>query len=242
MIKYRYIGFVIFLLVIIMSCKTGTKKDQNSEVMFLGRVDAVMKGDLSGNYSLDSIINVDNMYALGAMNGLSGEIQIYNGQDFSSVVERDSVIVSSELAQEAAFVVYSKIKNWKNIKVPLSVSNTETLIGFFEYNEESELNTEIPFMFLIEGEVEELSWHVIRHSTNDSLNSKMDHKSLAKSGIIEDQVVEIIGVYSRDHQGIFTHHGIPVHMHFRTADGMLAGHVDDVEFGPEMNLKIPPIK
>ena len=242
MTQYRHIGFAIFLSLIVMSCKTGTKKDPGSEVKFLGSVDAVMKGDLSGQYSLDSIKNVDNMYALGTMKELSGEIQIYNGQDYSSVVQGDSVIVSSELDRQAAFVVYSQIKNWKDIKIPLSVSNTETLIGFFEYNEESELNTERPFMFLIEGEVEELSWHVLQPSTTDSLNSTSDHKSLAKSGLIEDQAVEILGVYSRDHQGIFTHHGMPVHMHFRTADGMLAGHVDDVEFGPEMNLKIPPIK
>ena len=177
---------------------------------------------------------------LGALKDLSGEIQIFDGQDFSSIVQNDSVLVGPYSRQNAAFIVYGQVKNWKDIAIPLSVINTEALIGFFEYNEDAEINTDKPFMFLIEGRVEQLDWHVLHKSETDSLPDKKNHVHHAKSGSIMEKDVEIIGVYSRDHEGVFTHHGLPIHMHFRTLDGMLAGHIDDLELGPEMNLKIPP--
>ena len=231
-----------FLLVVLVSCKTGTTKDKASEVKYHGSIHDVMSGDLSAKFEMDSIRNGTNIYAIGSLEDLSGEIQIFNGQDFSSIVVGDSILIGASGDQKAAFVVYSQVSNWKDLSIPLSVTNTEALIGFFEYNEESELNTEKPFMFLIEGKVEQLDWHVLRPTTKDSVNHTKDHKQIAKKGSIVDENVEILGVYSRDHEGIITHHGMPVHMHFRTMDGMLAGHVDDLELGPEMNLKIPPTK
>ena len=222
------------------SCKTGTTKDQISDVSYYGRIDQTMQGDLSGDYSLDSLYSMENLYAMGSLKNLSGEIQIFDGQDFSSIVQSDSVIVGPFSQQNAAFIVYAQVKNWKDIAVPLSVTNTEALIGFFEYNEGAEMNTDKPFMFLIEGRVEQLDWHVLYNAAEDSLPVKKDHHHNAKSGSIMEEDVEILGVYSRDHEGVFTHRGIPIHMHFRTTDGMLAGHVDDLELGPEMNLKIPP--
>ena len=239
---FQYIWFLSFLFVLLISCKTGTTKDQSSAVNYHGRIDAAMSGDLTTKYELDSLRNVVNIYALGAMEELSGEIQIFNGQDYSSTVVDDSVLVGGSENQNAAFIVYSQVKNWKDLPIPLSVTNMEALIGFFEYNEESELNTDKPFMFLIEGRVEQLDWHVLMPSTKDSPDVAEHNKHLVKSGSIIDEDVEILGVYSRDHEGVFTHHGMPVHMHFRTMDGMLAGHVDALELGPEMNLKIPPTK
>ena len=231
---------IFLLLVSWVSCKTGTTKDQISDVHSYGRIDKTMQGDLSGDFSLDSLYNIENLYALGALKDLSGEIQIFDRQDFSSIVQNDSVLVGPYSQQNAAFMVYAQVKDWKDLAIPLSVTNTEALIGFFEYNENAEMNTEKPFMFIIEGRVEQLDWHVLRNSASDSIPIAKDHRHNAKSGSILERDVEILGVYSSDHEGVFTHHGIPVHMHFRTLDGMLAGHVDDLELGPEMNLKIPP--
>ena len=239
---FRYICAVSLTFILVSSCKTGTTKDKSSEVQYLGRIDAVMSGDLSASYSLDSLRGGTYWYALGAIEELSGEIQIYDGQDFSSVVEGDSVIIDTNNSRDAAFVVYAKVKSWKDISIPLSVTNTEALIGFFEYNEESELNIDEPFMFMIEGNAEQLDWHVLRGSVTDSLGNTQSHKHNALTGSLVDQDVIILGVYSQDHEGVFTHQGIPIHMHFRTQDGTLAGHVDDLELGPEMKLKIPPLK
>ena len=42
--------------------------------------------------------------------------------------------------------------------------------------------------------------------------------------------MELIGFWSDRHQGIFTHKGTHVHVHGRTGDGKLSGHVDGVTF------------
>jgi len=46
----------------------------------------------------------------------------------------------------------------------------------------------------------------------------------------QDADVELIGFWSDRHQGIFTHKGTHVHVHGRTGDGKLSGHVDGVTF------------
>ena len=51
--------------------------------------------------------------------------------------------------------------------------------------------------------------------------------------------VEILGFFSKQHEGVFTHNGSNTHMHFRTDDVSLAGHVDGIFLGENMTLKLP---
>ena len=224
----------------IAACKTGKRKDNLGDIKYFGSLQAISTGDFSEGYDLDSLAGLKSLYALGSMDSLAGEIQIFDSQAFNSMVIVDSVFVGTEATPLASLIVYAQVGNWREINMPLSVANTEALIGFLQYNDEmDEDEKEDPYFFLIEGVVEQLNWHVMNKPSPDSLKMDESHLNYAVSGTIEDVEVEILGVYSTEHQGIFTHHNLPIHMHFKTADGLLAGHVDDVELGPEMRLSIP---
>jgi acetolactate decarboxylase len=56
---------------------------------------------------------------------------------------------------------------------------------------------------------------------------------------MENTEVEMLGFYSDSHKAIFTHHTSNVHIHMRTVDDKLAGHVDDLILGDGMILKLP---
>ncbi len=199
-----------------------------------------MAGYIKPVYSLDSLVAKNNLYALGAMDSLAGEIQIFNNQPFNSIMLGDSVIIGDGDSKYASLIVYAQVEQWRNISLPMSVTNQEAFIGFLQYDEElNEFETDKPFMFMIEGEVEQLNWHIIRKPITDSLTTHKDHRHNAGSGMLQNTSVEILGVYSTEHEGVFTHHNLPVHMHFKTSDGSLAGHVDEVEFGTEMRLRLP---
>ncbi|MGI9546424.1 MAG: acetolactate decarboxylase [Flavobacteriaceae bacterium] len=235
----RYISIFAVLMVLIVACRTGVRKDNLSAVDSFGRLDSVMAGNFDERHSLDTLSGLKNIYALGAMDSLAGELQIFDGQPFHSYMERDSVMVDSYSNPDAALLVYCQVDEWRDLSIPLSVPNIEAFVGFLEYNEDLQIETGRPFMFQIEGVVEQLDWHVLNRPQFDSIPMNGNHLYNAGRGSLSDVDVNILGVYSRAHEGIFTHHNMPVHMHFKTTDGLLAGHVEELELGPDMSLKIP---
>ena len=238
--KLLRIILALIISIAVLSCKTGKRKDKLGEIKHYGSLKAISNGDFSGGFDLDSLTNLQSLYALGAMDSLAGEIQIFDSRPYHSMVILDSVFVGSETTPLASLLIYSQVNNWEELNMPLSVANREALIGYLQYNTEMEdSQKQTPYFFLIDGVVEQLNWHVMNKPSPDSLKLPESHLNYAVTGTIQDVEVEILGVYSTEHQGIFTHHNMPVHMHFKTADGLLAGHVDDVELGPEMRLRIP---
>ncbi len=57
-----------------------------------------------------------------------------------------------------------------------------------------------------------------------------EHESIQFPLSIEDTAVELIGFWPDRHQRILTHMGSNIHVHGRTADARLSGHVDEVRF------------
>lgn len=55
---------------------------------------------------------------------------------------------------------------------------------------------------------------------------------------LKNEDVEIIGFFSTEHQGIFTHHDSYLHMHLITKDIKKMGHLDEITFG-DMTLYLP---
>ena len=237
---YSRIIVLFSLIVFALSCKTGTRQDNLSTIKSIGYIDTIMTGNYDQKFSLDSISGLKNLFALGAMDSLAGEIQIFDSQSYNSITVGDSIrILNSDTIVNSALLVYAQVADWQQLEVPLSVANMEALVGFIEYDEDLQTIGEEPFLFLIEGVVEQLDWHVINKPQHSKSQKGMDHMQHATRGSLDEVEVEILGVYSRQHEGVYTHKGIPVHMHFRTVDGLLAGHVEDLELGPDMILKVP---
>ena len=49
----------------------------------------------------------------------------------------------------------------------------------------------------------------------------------------------MLGFYSDSHHAIFTHHTTNMHMHVKTDNNEIAGHVDALVLGEGMILKLP---
>jgi acetolactate decarboxylase len=63
---------------------------------------------------------------------------------------------------------------------------------------------------------------------------KVQSHADAKQGQVDVEIsneeVNVIGFFSKHHQGVFTHHSNYTHMHLMTSDGKMMGHVDEVRF------------
>ncbi|MEN8788374.1 MAG: hypothetical protein ABF295_02570, partial [Flavobacteriaceae bacterium] len=227
----EYFGIVFLLAILFIGCRTGRNEDKQGEVFFSGRPEQVLAGNFDLKIDIDSLVGKKNSYAFGVLDSLRGMFQVFDGRPEYSVLEGDSVVVSTNLDSQAAFLVYCQTAEWSQIALPASVANTEALVGFLEYNETLKLDTEIPFVFLIEGIAEQLDWYIVPELLIESDSLRSNQSNELGMGTINNKYIEIIGVYTTDDNGGFTSENIPIHMHFKTADGTLAGHVDHLELG-----------
>jgi hypothetical protein len=68
-------------------------------------------------------------------------------------------------------------------------------------------------------------------SSQVDLGKDIEHQNLFA-------LVELVGFFSKKHQGIFLHHGASLHLHMVSADGDVSGHVDDFQVSGPKNIEI----
>ena len=233
----KQILVVVSVIVLVVSCNSG---NQNTEVKYTGALRSMMTGNLQATASLDSLSVKPHLYALGAFENLKGEIQIFNGKAFNSSVQSGNLVFDKTFDKKASLLVYAEIASWKDIEIPSSIDSSKKLETFIE--EQAKLlsiNAKKPIPFLIEGKAESLSWHVINWKDGDTEHTHQKHKESGLNGVEENKEVEIIGFFSKSHKAVFTHHTTFLHMHFKSQNEELAGHVDDLKLGSNMILKLP---
>ncbi len=95
------------------------------------------------------------------------------------------------------------------------------------------------FPFLLEGKAGKIDWHVISRDPNDKIHTHEKHKNSGLHRTLLAESVRIVGFYSKNHQGIFTHHTSNIHMHFITDDKRLTGHIDALKIMKAIKLSVP---
>ncbi|MEK7729863.1 MAG: decarboxylase, partial [candidate division KSB1 bacterium] len=100
------------------------------------------------------------------------------------------------------------------------------------------LQRDAPFPFLLRGAIT-VAWHVVDWAEGDTVHTHAKHRASGLHGRLEQQAVEILGFYSDQHHGIFTHRDSNMHLHVKTATGDFAAHVGEVEVQGGMSLFLP---
>jgi len=234
---------IIAVALLLDSC-TPTEKGSNSyKVAYKGALkNAMFKGDLSAKIDLSDLKENPHLYALGAFESLKGEVQIFDSKPFNTSVEDGALVIDQSFGKKATLLVYASVEKWQNIALPDSIVTYEQYEVFVEFiANEYHLDTNEPFPFMLMGEIQSFDWHVINWQDGDTEHSHEKHRTSGLYGTLENQDVDILGFYSNAHHGIFTHHTTNMHMHVKTTDNLLAGHLDDMTLGSGMILKLPKI-
>ena len=233
----------LVILFSLLSCETNEKEENTFLVEYNGALKNMMhKGDLSAKADLADFENTKNFYAIGAIENLKGEIQIFDGQSFNTEVIDSTLTYNASFDKKACLLVYSTVKKWKSITIPSIVGSYEQLEGYIEQTaKENGIDVSTPFPFLIEGTLKSFDWHVINWKDGDMEHSHEKHIHSGLYGTINNQPVEMLGFYSNAHHAIFTHHTTNMHIHVRTLDNKVAGHADDLILGAKMILKLPEV-
>ena len=234
---------LLFILLGFIACQTSNKDKTNnanegySEVQIVAAMKNVMwKGELGGKIELDTISNKKGLYGLGPLSYLSGELLINNGKSYVSKVNPDSSMRVEQSFQAAApFFVYANVNEWSKMDLAQAIKTIQELEQFID---EQTKDFKRPFAFKLKGKIDS----AIIHIQNLPKGSKVSSPAEAHQGQVnfelENERVEIVGFFSTEHQGIFTHHDSYLHMHLITQDEQKMGHLDQLAI-KKMRLYLP---
>jgi len=243
MINFYPLFYITGIFLTIASCTNPSSNNPPFEVKYKGELKNIMhKGDISAKANLSDFKKTENLYALGAIEQLKGEIQIFNGKPFNTMVVDGKIIFDTAFSKKATLFVYASVKKWKTINIPdsvMTIEQFESYLGLLV--KESQLNINEPFPFMIKGMIKSFDWHIINWKEGDMEHTHDNHKTSGLNGTINDRQVVMLGFYSNSHHAIFTHHTTNMHIHVKTMDGKLAGHIDNFILGKGMTLELPKL-
>lgn len=218
---------------------TSQAQQTTNTVTIVGEMRNVMwKGKLYGNINLDTIAVKTNLYGLGPVEYLSGEILIIDGTSYKSTVVSDTTMHVVETYNiKAPFFGYTTIAKWTQQPLPDSI---QTIQQLEQYLDKITKASPRPFMFKLSGTVEQAKIHIVNLSKGSKVSSPDEAHKGQKNYELENTPSEIIGFFSTAHQAIFTHHDTFLHMHLITSDRKKMGHLDEAFFVKgSMKLYLP---
>ena len=237
--KLSYIIVLVFFTIAFLSCRDKESKTISTEVKHSGALRTIMSGNIQSVISLDTLSKMKNLYALGAVDNLKGEIQIFDSRPSNSFVVDSSLQIKDSYNLKASLLVYAEIEAWDSFQIENSKTKSDLEKQIFKIATDIGIDTEKPFPFLLDGTIASLDWHVINWKDGDKIHSHKKHKESGLNGTLENKKVQIIGFYSTKHKAVFTHHTTNMHMHFKTDGNDIAGHIDDLLLNQIVTLKLP---
>jgi len=202
------------------------------------------KGDLSSKANLKDLENQEHIYALGALENLKGEILIIDSKVFNTYVEDTNIVIDNTYNKRASLLVYANVESWSYHRLVKKIRTYQELEYLVEeIARQNGIDINKPFPFLIEGKLKSFDWHVINWKDGDQEHSHEKHIHSGLHGTIKNKEVLLLGFYSNSHHSIFTHHTTNMHIHVKTKDNLLAGHLDNLSIDSESDthlyLKLP---
>ena len=233
--KTTLLGLIIFIL----TNSSSTAQQKTNAVKIIGQMKNVMwKGELYGNINLDTIANKTNLYGLGPVEYLSGEILIIDGKSYKSTVVSDSTMKVEETYKiKAPFFGYANISKWTEQILPDSIPSIQQLE---QYLDKISKTLPRPFLFKLFGTVDQATIHIVNLPKGAKVSSPDEAHNGQINYELNNEQSEIIGFFSTKHKAIFTHHDTFLHMHLITIDRKKMGHLDEVLFKKgTMKLYLP---
>jgi acetolactate decarboxylase len=214
----------MLLVLTFASCVLMAQPSMNA-VKIVGQMKDVMwKGELYGKINLDTLTPKENLYGLGPVEYLTGEVMILDGKAYRSTVLTDSTMqVEETFAIKAPFFGYANIRQWEVRDLPRRIKTGKELEKYLDRITQSSPR---PFMFKLEGVMDVGIIHIVNLPKGSTVSSPEEAHRGQQQYLITEEACEIVGFFSKEHQAIFTHHETYLHMHLITADRRKMGHLD----------------
>jgi len=219
----------------------------SQEVYTSGKAKNVMMGiDLSATVLLDTLLVKKHLYALGPVDDLQGEITVFDGDAYAAQVtnkrKRSVKLLDSE-GLKAPFLVYAYVEEWETYSVEVEIQNLKDLERIVDsLGSAHGFDKNDAFPFLLEGTFLEVQYHIIKRNKREKEHNHDAHNE-AKVPFSNCLIpANLVGFYSRNHEGVFTHKGQFIHVHFLPKDRRITGHLDNLNHSGTVLISLPARK
>ncbi len=208
-------------------------------------------GKATSVISLESLANRPGLYAVGPIEGLDGEITIFDSKPYITKVRGSDYTVDHTFRHGAFFLVWTEQTKWQDVPVPGTVKNYVDLQQFVKAKaQEAGIDVTKPFPFLLTGTPVEIKWHInVDRTAGKPITNELFVKS-KEPFVTRNEPVDIIGFFSEHHAGVFLPSYNPaikegsgiqnmIHIHLVSRTSKAAGHIDTITLGDGMVLRLP---
>jgi hypothetical protein len=219
-----------------------SERDAGFTVKWVGAQRNVLQGDISGHIALTSISDLRNLYAIGPAERLRGEISIFDSLPSISRITDGALYINTDFKVNACFLVYAQVSTWRRITIPSAIRDEATLETYIlKFASGLGIDVAQPFPFLINATAERATFHVL--DKRDGLTHTPElHEKAKVRFVLQGEPVEVIGFYSNRHRGIFTPGDANVHMHIKSADRRMSGHLEKIQLERGASLAVPRVE
>ena len=214
-------------------------REDGAAVRWVGAQRDVLAGDLSGKIAIDALRDLPHVYGLGPLEGVRGEVSIFDGKPSVSRVVDGAIAVDGSFAHRACFLVYASVEEWIEVPAPGPISGFDeveaAVLGAARHRG---IDVGRPLPFLIDGRAEHLTLHIL--DKRDGLPHTPERHERAKAHFsFAGEPVRVLGFFSDGHRGVFTPKDANLHMHVKTEDGRASGHLDRIQLAPGASFWLP---
>lgn len=205
-------------------------------VSYQGSLKSVHQGDFKASLSLDELTQSSGLQGLGPVAHMDGEITILDGQMTISQVRNGAIQTIHTWDNRAAFLVWSTVKAWQpGIPLQKNLKNLADLDQHIaDLAQKAGLNINEPFPFKLEGHAHHVEYHVLNGV--DDAGKPINGARATSFSVGHTDGIKVIGFYSTQHEGIFTHKYQHTHLHVLLPDNS-SGHIDEAHF-PKNKMKV----
>ncbi len=227
----------LFTVFYTLNNKSKANEGDLPEVHTVSAMREVMhKGELQGKFRFDTLSSTEHLYGIGPLEGLRGEILILDGVPLVSTYASGSTMhVAENTELSAPFFVYSKVSDWE--ETPLSADIVD-LSSLENYLIERIDTLDEPFCFKLTGKADVAEIHVQNLPIGKKVSSPKEAHQGQVNYTLMNRDVTLVGFFSKNHQGIFTHHDTFMHLHLVTDAQDFMGHLDHIAMR-DMTLYLP---
>ncbi len=245
-IKFQLKHIVVVLLVALTGGCSSPKQDTKTESdpplvkpRIVGAMRNVMrKGELFARIDFDTLERFDHLNALGPLENLQGEFMILDGEPFVSTVSDGLVVIESRRDIRAPFTAYTYVNDWSAHRLPEHVKSLGDIDRFLV---ENTAESDRPFFFRIEVEIDTAVYHVMNLPLGTEVTSpEIAHRLGRVFFGFGSSEATLLGFFSTEHQGIFTHHEVLTHLHILSLDRKHLGHLDTLALSGGKNILYLP--
>lgn len=219
-----------------------------------GHFQRMMKsGDTSGKVALQDLSTASGTWGVGALEGLRGEIIQVDGRLLVSPgSDSKGGVRPPQPGEKAALWATGRVAAWREVKVPADLTLQELEAFIAEQAKAAGLDPSEPFVFRLTGQFAHLLWHVVTGEPPKASSADQGHAGHGSHGghankrtgmvLVRDPSAEgqLVGVSSGAAlEGVVSHPGERLHLHFIDPAETVSGHVDKVTVKTGASLWLP---